>query len=157
MAEHRRLVKIDEFVQNENENMPANIKLNLRKVGATNETRRPALGELGNRALPKNAEVQKESVKDTKNLANLKNVKPRVDTHWKKAAAATKKIVTRSDSTKSVKNVVAPIVKVPVVAKFLPKTATVTIKQIKTDKPATSKAAQPKPEEKKDDTLTPGG
>lgn len=81
------------------------------------ETKRAALGELGNRAVLRTVRDGQKDLKDAKiNQINLKNAKPRVDTTWKKPAqaiinnlqsAATKpnsiksNIITRSNSIKS--------------------------------------------------------
>lgn len=85
MATQTRIPKIDE---NNGEKIK---KLQIKKVGTTGvESKRAALGELGNRAALKNVESTKENIKEPKYGVNLRNTKARVDTYWKKAPIATK-------------------------------------------------------------------
>uniref|UniRef100_A0AAG5DG57 Cyclin N-terminal domain-containing protein n=1 Tax=Anopheles atroparvus TaxID=41427 RepID=A0AAG5DG57_ANOAO len=101
-----RIMRIDE------NHASANLNEGLKKVVAA---RRPVLGELGNKVvrhgsqdlLMKGAE-KGASLKNAN--ATLKNIKPRVDTRWRKAenvavAAVQKKPITRSDSLKTVSDV----------------------------------------------------
>ncbi|XP_055837226.1 G2/mitotic-specific cyclin-B [Episyrphus balteatus] len=106
-------IKYDENKVAENKLLPT------KKFGLQNgqETKRSALGELGNRAVLRTVRDGQKDLKDTKiNQINLKNAKPKVDTNWKKpaqviannlqpAAAKTNSlksnIVTRSNSIKS--------------------------------------------------------
>ncbi|KFB48450.1 AGAP004962-PA-like protein [Anopheles sinensis] len=84
----------------------------LKKVAAT---RRPVLGELGNRVLRHGSQdllVKGGEKGSSLKAANptLKNIKPRVDTRWKKTenvavGAVTKKPITRSDASKTVADV----------------------------------------------------
>lgn len=107
MSQALRAVKIDE-----NEEDKVHRKLQMKKtVGVTvaGETKRSALGELGNRAVVKNNDLQKENINYNKYAASIKNAKPRVDTYWKKGTTThtdavstkisnTKKPVTRSSA-----------------------------------------------------------
>ncbi|ETN58227.1 cyclin b [Anopheles darlingi] len=83
------------------------------KKGAA--TKRAVLGELGNKVLRNAAQDLKGIEKGAANLKNanavLKNVKPRVDTRWRKeenaavvGAVATKKTLAKSDLLKHAKN-----------------------------------------------------
>lgn len=75
--------------------------------------KRAVLGELGNKVL-KNIELGKgkDGLAFKQNEAAFKNVKARVDTHWKKAdgTKAVHKPVTRSDSLKSINTIGAAAV-----------------------------------------------
>lgn len=105
-----RIMRIDE------NHAAANVNEGMKKVGAA---RRPALGELGNRVIRHAS--QELLGKGTEKGATLKgvnptlkNIKPRVDTRWRKGenvavAAVAKKPITRSDSIKSVAEVQAVV------------------------------------------------
>ncbi|XP_055919758.1 G2/mitotic-specific cyclin-B [Eupeodes corollae] len=73
------------------ENKVDNKLQQVKKFGLQNgqETKRAALGELGNRAVLRTVRDGQKDLKDSKlNQLNLKNAKPRVDTNWKKPAQA---------------------------------------------------------------------
>ncbi|XP_053674083.1 G2/mitotic-specific cyclin-B-like [Anopheles nili] len=97
-----RIMRIDE------NHAAANMNEGMKKATVV---RRPVLGELGNKVF-RNASHELVGKAGEKGMAlkgsnmTLKNIKPRVDTRWKKAenvvvAAIAKKPVTRSDSLKS--------------------------------------------------------
>lgn len=100
MATHFRIANTDE---NDAARIQAKKVLKDPSLG-----KRAVLGELGNKVL-KNIEIGKgkEGIAFKQNESTFKNVKARVDTHWKKAdgAKAVSKPVTRSDSLKSLNNI----------------------------------------------------
>lgn len=71
----------------------------------TTVTRRAALGELGNRVkntIVETSKIGNHIIKPTTLAQNLKVIKPRVDTHWKRdEPIALAKRVTRTNSLKS--------------------------------------------------------
>lgn len=105
MATHFRIANTDE---NDAARIQAKKVLKDPSLG-----KRAVLGELGNKVL-KNIELGKgkEGLAFKQNEAAFKNVKARVDTHWKKAdgTKATHKPVTRSDSLKSLNTIGAAAV-----------------------------------------------
>lgn len=99
MATHFRIARTDE-------NDAARVQ--AKKVKETANGKRAVLGELGNKVLKTVDQVKGKDLKT--HDAIFKNVKPRVDTHWKKTDApvsghSVSKPVTRSDSLKGLNNV----------------------------------------------------
>lgn len=105
MATHFRIANTDE---NDAARIQAKKVLKDPSLG-----KRAVLGELGNKVL-KNIELGKgkDGLAFKQNEAAFKNVKARVDTHWKKAdgTKAVHKPVTRSDSLKSINTIGAAAV-----------------------------------------------
>lgn len=107
-------------IKNNLQNAPFDRAGSIRLVGAKKDaltstqtaTRRPALGDLVNRALksnniidPKKTIGQSENENNAGTVIDLKKIKPRVDTHWAKTAQQPiRKIVTRSSSLRSTSN-----------------------------------------------------
>uniref|UniRef100_A0A1B0GPE0 Uncharacterized protein n=1 Tax=Phlebotomus papatasi TaxID=29031 RepID=A0A1B0GPE0_PHLPP len=82
MATRKRPVKVDE-----NETDRAARNRLVKNDDAPRATRRAALGDVGNRVLRPSVNSVKEA---QSKLPDLKNVKPKVDTHWKKSEAVGK-------------------------------------------------------------------
>lgn len=105
MATHFRIANTDE---NDAARIQAKKVLKDPSLG-----RRAVLGELGNKVL-KNVELSKgkDGLTFKQNEAAFKNVKARVDTHWKKAdgTKAVHKPITRSESLKSLNTIGAAAV-----------------------------------------------
>lgn len=128
------------------ENEADNKLQQVKKFGVQNgqiETKRAALGELGNRAVLRTVRDGQKDLKDPKNQINLRNAKARVDTYWKKPAQQTAvanniqlntatnlaktKVVLRSNSIKaaSTESLSSAITK-----QTLPKPTTITAKVV---------------------------
>lgn len=128
----------------------------VKKFGVTNgqETKRAALGELGNRAVLRTVRDGQKDLKDTKaSQINLKNAKAKVETTWKKPTqtilgnlqpsatiAGTKNtnpiksnVITRSNSIKAT---ATTGLSNAAIIKNLPKPATITAKVVKTENPS---------------------
>lgn len=101
MATHFRIANTDE---NDAARIQAKKVLKDPSLG-----KRAVLGELGNKVL-KNIELGgkgKDGFKPSE--PSFKNVKARVDTHWKKADGGGHKPITRSDSLKSINTIGAAV------------------------------------------------
>lgn len=122
MATHVRIARIDE-----NDAARIQGKKTLKETAAG---KRAVLGELGNKVLKNVDHVKGKEFKS--NDATFKNVKPRVDTHWKKTDAhLVSKPITRSDSMKSLNNIKSAKTTSAVQPKVVHLTKTAEVKKVK--------------------------